>query len=97
MKYLKISSKGAYYVGKDGKDHIISEIVKDDLLYLLDELTREDVKFEMDDCDVKEISNPAQKIVYENLYKKLIAMNENKTKFIDDCKQVYKDALNKYK
>lgn len=97
MKYLKINNRKGYFYNSEGKECEVSNITKEDMLYLLDELTKEDVEFKMDVYDENEIDNPAQKIIYENLYKKFSSLTESKNQFIDDSRQVYKGALEKYK
>ena len=58
--------------------------------------TDEGVEFEIDDMNNNEISNPAHKIIYQNLRDKFNEFLSNKTQFLDESEALYKDALQKY-
>lgn len=46
--------------------------------------------------DENQISNPAHKIIYQNLSDKFNELLSNKTQFLDESEALYKDALQKY-
>lgn len=97
MKCLKIERGKGKFINSKGEYIDIDQIGKDDLLYLLDIATNEKESFSMDNIDKKEIDNPAHKIIYQNLYDKFTELLQDKTRFIDESRAIYKDALNKYK
>lgn len=96
MKCLKIENGKGYFLDKDSNYQEIDKMGKDDILYLLDVATNEKLEFEIDDMDENEISNPAHKIIYQNLRDKFVELLSNKTQFLDESEALYKEALQKY-
>lgn len=96
MKCLKIENGKGFFLDRDNNYQEIDKMGKDDILYLLDVATDEGVEFEIDDMDNNEISNPAHKIIYQNLRDKFNEFLSNKTQFLDESEALYKDALQKY-
>jgi hypothetical protein len=94
MKRLKIERSQATY-SVDGENwNSIEKIGKDDLLFLVDKVFEED--FDMDNPDECRIGNEAHKIIYENIYKKLRKLIDDKRNFQDESELKYKDAIEKY-
>ncbi len=96
MKYLIIENGLCKYYGVDKEYHLIDDISKDDILYLLNIATDENSDFEMDNIENKEINNPAHKIIYRNLNEKFNELLTEKTRFVEESEALYKEALNKY-
>ncbi len=96
MKCLKIENGKGFFIDKDGTYQEIDKMGKDDILHLLDIATDEEIDFEIDDMDENQISNPAHKIIYQNLSDKFNELLSNKTQFLDESEALYKDALQKY-
>ena len=95
MTRLKIDNDKAYY-STVSKDNIpIDQISKEDLLELLDLAIEED-DFYMDEYDGDKIQNQAHRIIYDNLYKKLLEVRNNRTQFKDEAENLYKEAFAKY-
>ena len=98
MKCLEISNGKGYFLNSNNEMQEIDKITKEDILRLLNIATDINNTFEMDEFDEnKGPSNEAHKIIYGSLYKKFIELLENKTRFYDESKAIYKDALEKYK
>ena len=95
MKHLRIeNNKGQYSI--DGKLWLDLEVItKDDLLKLVD-LALDD-EYLMDDYEKEKLPNPAQEIIYRNIFTKLSELVEKKERFKDESQQYYKEALLKYR
>ena len=86
MKILKVESGFGKFVDDSGAFKSVKEIGKEDLLRLL-ELIFNQNDIEMDECsDSNEIKNPAERLIYQNLYAHL-------NKFIDE-KEILKERIN---
>lgn len=97
MRYLIIKKGQGYYLNKESEENKIDNIGKDDILYLLREATKSDGEFEMDQVNNDEIRNEAQRIIYVHLYNKFKELLKNKNKFVDESRELYKDAFFKYR
>lgn len=95
MKYLKIEQNKGYYRDWDNNWVELDKISKDDLMSLLDNAINED--FEMDPFDVSILGNKAHQIIYKNLFDKFNELLENKNRFKDECEQLYRKAIQRYK
>jgi hypothetical protein len=98
MNYLKINDNKAYFLKVEDSGntlHPIDEITKEDLFRLLNHAI--DSEFLMDDYDETKLQNTAHQIIYKHLHDKFKEITLNKSKFKDDCENLYKDALEKYK
>ena len=96
MKYLKIDNGSAYYLSSDSEYIVIEEITKEDLMKLINLAVDESCCFEMDDYEEVEILNPAHKIIYSNLYRKLVGLVNDGNRFRDESNTLYMDAKIKY-
>lgn len=97
MKCLIIDKKSGWYCCLEGEEaRPIDQITKDDILSLLDLATNKDIDFEMDEITEENLANPAHRIIYANLYSKLLEIFENRDRFFDESVSVYKNALEKY-
>lgn len=95
MKYLRINDTVGEFLTKDSSYSLIDKINKDDLLFLIDCAVEKD-DFEIEPYDSEKIKNPAQQIIYENIYKKFDELLRNKTQLKDQVDNLYKDAFEKY-
>jgi hypothetical protein len=95
MKILKIENGcGHFRKEADGVWLEIDTIDKNDLLTLLNLFLENEVQ--MDDPSAHELSNDVHKIVYGNIFDKLVALSESKSTFKDDSERRYLTELNKY-
>lgn len=95
MKYLKIEENNAEFLKKDNSYEKIDKIDKNDILFLIN-AAMEKNDFEIDVYDSQKIKNPAQQIIYENIYKKFGELLKNKNQLKDQVDNMYKDAFEKY-
>jgi len=95
MKILRISnSKGEFSL--DGINYSsVDTINKDDLLTMIDLFVKNIC--EMDEYSEENIPNKAHQIIYQNLYQKFKELEQNKAQFEDMSKNIYKDAIDKYR
>ena len=97
MKYLEIKNGKGYFIN-DSKNQVeIDQIKKEDILSLLNKATSEEDVFEMDMIDEHQLENQAHKIIYENLSRKFSEILENKSRFVDESGELYKEAKQKYR
>ncbi len=97
MKCLRINKGKGQYINKSGKYVDLDQITKDDILYLLNVAVDEHSTFEMDDMKEIDIANPAHKIIYQNLSEKFAELLLQRSRFLDESQNIFKDALQKYK
>lgn len=95
MKYLKIEENNAEFLKKDNSYEKIDKIDKNDLLFLINAAMEKD-DFEIDVYDSQKIKNPAQQIIYENIYKKFDELLKNKNQLKDQVDNMYREAFEKY-
>lgn len=97
MKVLKIEANNGFFLRNDGEYCKITSISSDDIIQILEWILEVD-DIEMDNYDSQEVSlkNPAEAIIYSELYKRFISTLMNKTKIIDEVKLEFKDAYEKY-
>lgn len=97
MKCLRINSgKGEFAL--DGTNFSpLDEVKKDDILALLDIALDPSQDIEMDEYDPDAFTNPAHKVIYNNIYDKFIELNTNKAQFIGEVDELYQEAYDKYK
>lgn len=70
--------------------------MRQNILRLLDFATDPSAEFEMDEDKDDIIQNEAHRIIYSGLYRKFKELLDNKNRFIDESKNLYKDAVQKY-
>ncbi|WP_335989178.1 hypothetical protein [Pseudoalteromonas sp. CH_XMU1449-3] len=73
----------------------IDEINKNDISDMLNLCIKEDVSLENIDCS--QIKNPAQKIIFTNIYNKFKEFIDDKVNFKDQIEGLYKEAMEKYR
>jgi len=95
MRILRISDhKGQFSL--DGVNYReLDLLVKDDIIKLIDRVINGDT--EMDVFDEEKIQHPAHKIIYRNLYNKLLALSADKERFKEESNEMYREAIAKYK
>jgi len=96
MTYLKIDDNKGYYRTEGTSEEWVEldQISKDDLLKLIEKATTEE--FVMDEYKDELLQNPAQNIIYKNIYGKFTELLSNKTRFQDSVNLMYKSAIDKY-
>ena len=96
MKCLIIDNRTAYYnIGNDeNQKKNITEINKDDLLVLIHKMVETDD--EIDKYEESLIDNPAERVIYKNIYLKLYDLKCKKERFEDAKMTMYKEAIQKY-
>jgi len=94
MKCMIIKDGKGYFSLDGSKLQEIDKITKDDLLNLLDIVISSDT--EMDSYSDDTLQQPAQKIIYRNLFQKLSDLSVNRTRFKDESEALYRSAIEKY-
>ena len=77
------------------KNWNITEITSNDIYKLLEVILESNVT--MDNYEDKKIDNPAEEIIYSNIYNQFKEIIEDKTNIIDSINEEYKLAEEKYK
>ncbi len=95
MRYLRINENNAEFLKENFQYETIDKIDKDNLLFLINSAVEKD-DFEIDVYDSEKIKNPAQQIIYENIYKKFDELLKNRSQLKDQVDTLYKDAYEKY-
>lgn len=95
MKYLKIEDNKGFFNEGDGNWIELDKLTKDHILSLLNKAITED--FKMDQFNSELIGNKAHLIIYKNLHHKFSELLENKRRFKDECDNLYKPSIEKYK
>lgn len=96
MKYLKINNNQGYFTVDEETWVQIDKIGKDDLLTLIQKIINDEAT-ELDTYSEELIANPAQKIIYDNLYQRLNELASKRVQFHDETKELYKEAIEQYK
>lgn len=100
MKYLYIETGQGFFSvsGLETDKQTIDKIRKEDLLRLLNLIIDASAEngFEMDSYDEESLKNPAQKIIYKNIYDKFDALIKKRVQFKDETCDLYKSAIEKY-
>ena len=102
MKLLEIKDKKGYFrsplsdADQNGKITLIDQIDKEGLMMLLNLYINGD-DIEMDSYEEHPIENPAQQIIYKNIFDNFSELVNNKNKFKDEGERLYLDAIQKYK
>ena len=95
MKYLKVENNKVFFLNSSNEWKEIDTINKNDLLYLMDKIIIEE-DFEMDEYNEDSIANKAHQIIYKSLYDKFKSLLEDRTRFHDESRKLYKEAYEKY-
>lgn len=95
MKYLRINGNNGEFLKENTQYETIDKIDKESLLFLIDSAVEKD-DFEIEVYDSERIMNPAQQIIYENIYKKFDELLKNRSQLKDQVDTLYKDAYEKY-
>lgn len=94
MKLLRIENHLGQFLTKDGSYHIIDEITKDNLLWIMERVL--DSTGELEPYDEEKIKNQAHQVVYKSLYNNLKALEERRQEFIDESERLYLEDYKKY-
>jgi hypothetical protein len=95
MRILKIDTSKGMFLNSTGIYQPIDEINKEDLIYLMS-IAVENEDTEMDDSTTSDIVNPAQKIIYDNIRRKLMTLQSQRTTIISNKTKLYQAAIEKY-
>lgn len=95
MKYLRINGNNGEFLKENTQYETIDKIDKESLLFLINSAVEKD-DFEIEVYDSERIMNPAQQIIYENIYKKFDELLKNRSQLKDQVDTLYKDAYEKY-
>lgn len=94
MKHLRINnSKGEFLSGADWKP--VSDLTGNDVLALAKAAVEEE-DFEMDDFNDAALPNPAHKVIYQKIWTQLDSLHSRKVDFMDETKNIYQAAYDKY-
>ena len=103
MKILKIDEKKGLFInpcvlGESGgineKYKDIKTITKEDILSIIDFTIENDI--EMDEYDESLLLNPADRVIYENLYNHLLQLKDSRDDLIKQIDDKFKEAEEKY-
>ena len=94
MKHLIIEANKGYFI-RNGLKMEINEITKEDIFMLINKVI-EDANFEMDDFDEASLTNPAHKVIYQNLQNHLKEFCAHKETYLEEIRNTYKEAYQKY-
>lgn len=95
MKILEIREhKGFFRLSETTDWQAIDTIDKDALLALLNLFLENDVS--MDAPDEENLGNQAHSIIYRNVYGKLAALSDEKSRFTDESQRLYLDEIKRY-
>lgn len=94
MRHLGVNNRQVEFLR--GNEWIaITEIITDDILNLSRvAVTEED--FETDTFDDSALLHSAQKIICQKVNKQLMSLHARKQGFVDETRNVYQDAYDKY-
>ncbi|KAB2180389.1 MULTISPECIES: hypothetical protein [Staphylococcus] len=96
MKLLTIDKNCAHFLDLNKDEYRnITEITSNDIYKLLEVILESNVT--MDNYEDKKIDNPAEEIIYVNIYNQFKEIIEDKTNIIDSINEEYKLAEEKYK
>lgn len=94
MKHLRIeNNKGEFLRGTEWI--LLPELTGDDVLSLAKAAVQEE-DFDMDVYAENALPNPAHKVIYQNLYTQLEALHNRRVAFLDETRNIYQDAYDKY-
>lgn len=98
MILLKIEGNKAFFARKSSEYKPINEIKKEDIYHLLEYIYKNsDFEFDKsDDSGDKQILSPADKIIYDRLYKKFNEVIAKKETTIAQVDSEFKEAYEKY-
>ena len=96
MKLLRINNNNGEF-STDGKEYKeMEQITKEDIFEIIQKVMSID-KIEVDPINEdNKINSPAQKIIYENIFKKINELKQSKNDIIEECERKYKAAFDKY-
>lgn len=94
MKHSRINELKAEYSTDGEQWNSIEQITKEDLLSIVEHALENE--FCMDDPHESKIGNDAHKIIYSNIYEKLLKLFDERKVFKDECDSQFKEALEKY-
>lgn len=95
MKLLNYN-KNVCYLNVDGNNKKLLEITKEDILKTLEYIYKNE-NIELEPYDKEKIPNEAERIIYENLYKKFTSFLEQKSNLKEEIENLFKDLEEKYK
>lgn len=94
MKHLRIKDqKGEFLRGANWL--VVTEITTDDILNLA-KAAVEEKEFEVEPYNEAALPNPAQRIIYQKISEQLISLHARKQEFLDETRNIYQDAYEKY-
>lgn len=97
MKILKIHENKGFYSADGNNWKLIDEIGKDDLMRLVKLVLEPSKEVAMDEFREESLANQAHQIIYKSIYEKIVSLQKNKNRFIDESHRLYLDAIKKYK
>lgn len=96
MKLLKIEKELGWFSIDGVNYNTIEKISKEDIFEIIKKVLDEEV--EVDNVtEQNDIKMPAQKIIYEKIYEKIVTLNESKSEIMERNNKEFADAFEKYK
>lgn len=97
MNLLKIGDKHEGLYLKDGKWMPIASIEADDLVFLVETVANTEEAIGLDECnDGNPINNPIERTIYEEVYKVLKELADNREAYLAECKDKLSELEKKY-
>ncbi len=97
MELLKINDSGDAFFKTDDKWASVRDIEKDDLLALI-KAVAENNTVTLDECTSdRNINNPIEKTIYQEIYKQLKDLDEQREVYIAEIDKEFDDLERKYK
>lgn len=94
MKHLRIKERKGEFL-RETNWLEITELTAEDILCLAKAAVQED-DFELDPYDEAALHNAAHKIIYQKISEQLLSLHARKQEFIDETRNIYQDAYEKY-
>lgn len=94
MKHLRINDQKGEFL-REANWRVVTEITADDVLNLAKAAVKED-DFEVEPYNEAVLPNPAQRIIYQKISEQLISLHERKQEFLDETRNIYQEAYEKY-
>lgn len=97
MELLKIDDSGDAFFKKDDEWASVRDIEKDDLLALI-KAAAENNTVTLDECTSdRNINNPIEKIIYQEIYKQLKDLDEQREVYTAEIDKGFDDLEREYK
>jgi len=95
MKLLVIRDGKGFYRAENGAEAPVDQLTKEDLLRLVGQVLTGEC--EMDELNAELLQNQAHRIIYENVWSKLVGLRSRRKEFVDESKRLYLTEYERYR